>query len=118
MPNRDTHLLIGFLVGVGAYAVTRWIQNEEIKPLSALIAGAGGALAGELPDLLEPATSPNHRSHLHSVGTGGVIIYGMVELNKVEEVDKDLQAIFNGVICGYISHLAADSTTKKSLPLI
>ena len=121
MPNRDTHLLIGFIIGVAGYAITRWLQNEEIRPLSALIAGAGGAIAGELPDILEPAFSPNHRSHLHSVTTGLTLSYVATQIptsGMLQSVDSDTKAIAVGVVCGYVSHLLADGTTRKGLPVI
>ena len=37
------------------------------------VAGAAGAGAGLLPDLLEPADSPNHRLFFHSLAAAGIV---------------------------------------------
>ena len=121
MPTRNTHLLLRFVFGVAGYTITKLIQKEELSHLSLIIAGAAGAVAGELPDILEPALYPNHRSHAHSIVTGIGISYVATKLptlELLESVNSDTKAILVGATCGYISHLLADGTTKKGLPII
>ncbi len=119
MPNRNDHLLYGFLGGALGYILIRLIDNAEIKPESVLLAGGIGAVAGLAPDILEPAVNPNHRATFHSVAAVTAITVGANEVHKTELIDSDADAVLlGGIAGGYLSHLAADSTTQKGLPLI
>ena len=74
-----------------------------------------------LPDLFEPAVNPNHRQLFHSVAMFGAIGYGMWKLNHWKPED-DWQRLLRvlGLVGGaaYLSHLARDAFTAKSLPMI
>src|SRR5262245_39014458 len=67
MANRKQHTILGATAGVGGYAICTYIKEE--KPSWPELVGAGGSL---LPDLIEPATNPNHRSCFHSVSFASV----------------------------------------------
>ena len=83
MPNRKTHVQLGVTAGTvaGAYRVARRRKRRPEKPVSVLHdalqivgSGAGGYFGGRLPDVIEPATTPNHRGPAHSfVGTGFLV---------------------------------------------
>jgi hypothetical protein len=140
MPNRNAHKAIGtasgIIVAVG-YGLCKEKDSYDILPL-ALGGGLGGYLTGTLADKLEPATSPNHRSAFHGIGINGVtgaIIYVPTKeilqrlLDKAKEYDTK-QDKFMAFLCrlavgfiigglfGHISHLVADSSTSKSIPLL
>lgn len=66
MPNRKTHSLVGMTAGAG-YAAYQAKGQSTSKVWAELLGGAvGGYFAGQLPDVLEPAIHPWHRSIAHS----------------------------------------------------
>jgi len=80
MPNRKTHQLIGAVAGTALGLHRVHCRNVRIAPEARDEFGdavqvfgtalLGAAFAG-LPDVLEPATSPRHRSHAHRWVAGG-----------------------------------------------
>ena len=88
---------------------------------TALIAGGLGALCGSLPDLIEPATNPHHRQFFHSVAFAALAFEGLRRIYRWQPED-DLHRTIRGLtlIAGgaYLIHLAMDSTTPMSLPLV
>jgi inner membrane protein len=147
MPNRRTHVDAGAIAG----SVTALMMANRQPPAIVLAETTGGllggALGGMMPDLLEPATSPNHRKLAHSM-----VMAGTLTLAKVTEwqavcrreaaaqgqaalqllpgsrarSDAELAAIWwsflagfiAGFFAGYVSHLALDAATTRSLPFI
>src|ERR1051325_7138183 len=88
MANAKQHAIIGAAVAGGLcllVEITRASASPDNRPLwqridygkVAAFAVVGAAL-GLLPDLLEPATSPNHRRFFHSPTTIGCVISGVV----------------------------------------
>jgi hypothetical protein len=66
MPCKPTHQVIAALSACAIYAHRQ--DHPGSQPLPHPVAGNGGATAMScLPDILEPATSPNHRKFFHSV---------------------------------------------------
>jgi inner membrane protein len=117
--NGPTHRLVA-----GA-ATCAYLMHQEAKagPLTAapfLGAAAAVAFTG-LPDILEPATSPNHRAFFHSLAFAGLVGVGMKKLYSWEP-ETDGQKLLRKVVmvagAAYLIHLALDFTTRKSLPLI
>lgn len=51
--------------------------TEERRPHHAAAGWIGGHCLGTLPDILEPATSPNHRQFFHSLVFAGILAYGV-----------------------------------------
>lgn len=78
--------------------------------------GIGCCLAS-LPDLLEPATDPNHRKLFHSYAMAGLVGYGTFG-KHMEKIDEDLKKFLQPIGVAYLSHLAAAAHTPRSLPLI
>ncbi len=78
-------------------------------------------LLGTLPDLIEPASNPNHRQFFHSwiclalVGYGTYKAYRWQPETKLHKLVKGL-LITGGI--AYSTHLLMDSTTPKGLPAI
>ncbi|MEC5387744.1 metal-dependent hydrolase [Uliginosibacterium sp. H3] len=117
--NGPTHRLVaGLTVGV-------YLADKESKAgtttCAPILAGAGAAYLTSLPDILEPATSPNHRQFFHSIAFATLIGVGLYKLNKWQP-ETDLEEALKGVaqLAGwaYLIHLALDFTTRKSLPLL
>jgi inner membrane protein len=106
-------------------AVGLFLAHGEQKRGQATIGPlAGGLAAGiltKLPDLLEPATSPNHRQFFHSLACGGLLVAGFLKLCDWEPKDATqdfLKTLGKLAIVGYLIHLTLDATTAKSLPIL
>lgn len=118
MPNRATHesagALVGGLVGILDTGAPKWLANPAT---GALI----GKTAGRIPDILEPAHSPNHRKFFHSWACAGLIAYGMkttYEWQPEDDLDKVLKWALLVAVAACVSHLVLDSLTKRSLPIV
>ena len=72
MANRKQHIILGATAGVGGYAIYTYIKEEKPSLPELIGAGLSGAAGSLLPDLIEPATNPNHRSFFHSVSFAAV----------------------------------------------
>jgi membrane-bound metal-dependent hydrolase YbcI (DUF457 family) len=86
-----------------------------------VVASTMGWACGTLPDLLEPATNPNHRQLLHSILFAGFLCYGLNRLYDWEprtesERVRKYALLFAGGANGI--HLVMDAMTPKSLPVI
>jgi len=68
MSNRRQHAIAGAAAGAGAALFQVRPSAPPFETLLEALGGAGGGFVGSaLPDLIEPATSPNHRDVAHSV---------------------------------------------------
>lgn len=72
MANRKQHAILGATAGVSGYALYSWIKQEEMSLPELVGFALSGTIGAFLPDILEPATSPNHRSFFHSVSFVGM----------------------------------------------
>ncbi len=147
MPNSETHKIIGALAGL---ASLHFLPPLSPGGGSATLVGrvAGGVVGGLLPDRLEPATSPRHRSTCHSAAAGGMALTVLEAARKIEAylqsksaemrcgaqgqcdaVLKFLQKLAAwvveflggaavGVVAGYLSHLVADMFTPARIPVV
>lgn len=117
--NRSTHQLVaGAAAGIFLAKRESLAGATSIKPL---LGGAAAALFTNLPDILEPATSPNHRSIFHSVAFAaflGTCLHQLTEWQPQTDSEKILKAVGILAVSAYMIHLALDFTTAKSLPLI
>ena len=89
--------------------------------LEPVIGAFAASILTKLPDLLEPATSPNHRQFFHSIAFASLLGVGLHKLHKWEPEDPANQFWRKAgmlAISAYLVHLALDFTTAKSLPLI
>lgn len=96
-------------------------RDPKEKSPRAAIGFAGGWCCGTLPDLIEPATNPNHRQFFHSFAVAFALAYGLYKLHRWEPETK-LSAVVKGVGLlaggGYLIHLLLDATTPRSLPVL
>lgn len=118
--NGPTHQL------AGAIAALVMTQNDTSEKSSALHHPAAaipiGAFLGKLPDMIEPALgNPNHRQFFHSIAVLGLLAAGMRKVYHWEPQDE-VEKIIRGVLlvggAAYLSHLALDALTSRSLPLV
>lgn len=102
MANGKTHRLVGQVTGAG-FAVYRARHQEPLAAMVECLAGCrGGEHGARLHDLLEPATSPNHRNLWHGVAVNGAAVAFLKEpLDDIHErlrtwakaqVDRALQS--------------------------
>lgn len=75
--NRSTHQLVAG-VATGIYLANRQDGAITIKPVLGSVAAA---FFTNLPDILEPAISPNHRRFFHSVAFAAFIGTCLCQLN-------------------------------------
>jgi membrane-bound metal-dependent hydrolase YbcI (DUF457 family) len=122
MPNSKVHMVIGAVTGM---AVNVMLQTGRIalSPSTKfdwgeiLVCTAAASAAALLPDVLEPADSPNHRAIFHSVAIGILVAYVMTgKHTRSWPPITTLLASAAGI--GYLSHLAADAFTPKSITII
>lgn len=130
MPNFKKHAATGGAVGVAFIAIANLIQQNKRKQadpnykfdwseliLKSLAGGGIGAFCGVLPDLIEPATCPNHRKFFHSITAASAIGYGMYKANTSDLSDNDKELI-SLAGTGYLCHLLLDTETEFGLPLV
>ena len=147
MANRLKHHMWGVGAGIGAGLLLA-PQEDALGFIAELLGSAiGGAVGGQVPDVLEPALSPNHQAVAH----GGLAVVGLAyaaragwaancrkqatacreraalfgrtleeqQADRVEELLWRLVAgLIIGFIGGYASHLALDAGTPRGLPLL
>lgn len=104
----------------------RWLQltATELKPTLHHPAAAIpiGAFLGKLPDMIELALgNPNHRQFFHSFVVLGLLATGMRKVYHWEplgEVEKIIRGVLLVGGAAYLSHLALDALTSRSLPFV
>lgn len=147
MPNRATHEVVGAASGA-AFTLLRAGTSPTPQAASEVLGGTfGGWLGGLLPDVLEPATSPNHRELAHSLVAGGTLTFARLaewqakcraeakccearafafalgsDARRSAEWEilgwRFLAGLLVGLVAGYASHLILDAGTAKGLPLL
>ena len=118
--NSPTHQFAG---AIAALVMTQNDSSEKLCPLHHPAAAIPvGAFLGRLPDMIEPALRhPNHRQFFHSITALCALGIGMHKAYHWEPQDKFKKTIRGILLVGgaaYLSHLALDAITKRSLPLI
>ena len=122
MPNTKAHLIIG---GAAAAGVNILLQGErmamdknvEFDWGELVLCTAVGAGAALLPDILEPAHSPNHRAFFHSL-TAAVLVAYCLTGKHTKSWSASTLLLMTVVGVGYLSHLGADACTPKSIRFI
>jgi len=122
MPNAPAHFVIGSLAG-GAISVGLQLHRAVICRDSKfdigevfICAGIAGA-AAMVPDILEPAITPNHRGFFHSL-TMAVLVAYFISGKHTKNWSAKMALLIGVAGFGFLSHLAADATTPKSIRLI
>ena len=116
--NAREHAILGALIAGGTYVLYKISKQESIDLGEALLSVIGGAVAGVAPDILEPATNPNHRSLFHSGATLALLTQGSRKVLKNTQFTESQKAILLSLSAAYASHLVTDGTTPKSIPLL
>lgn len=113
-----THVIGAAAVGAATGAAA------GLSPAETIALAAGAAVTAKLPDVDRIINSgPNHRSLTHSVVlAGGLVValaFAVTAGLSGETVEDALiaAAVWGGAV-GYLSHLALDSMTAKSIPLL
>lgn len=119
MPNCIPHR-VGAAFAVGGILLAAESQKKEIShaPITGSVVAAA---CTNLPDWLEPATHPHHRQFFHSLAFGGFVCYGMYKTYKWQpetELDKFIRLCLLAAGAGVLVHLAMDSGTPRSIPLL
>lgn len=114
MPNREEHKFLSATVGL----VTTVRIKKDLNLANLSGAFIVSTIAGILPDILEPATSPNHRSFFHSLLLAGIVIYGREKLYDKLQLTPQMRYWCNLFLICYGVHLVADCFTPKGLPII
>ena len=107
-------LAVGAMTAAGTYSGNKTIEKTAAASILAYNLGT-------LPDLLEPAASPNHRQFFHSLACLSLVGTGMYKLYQWEAEDKlDKLIRFALLTAGgaYVTHLLMDSSTPKGLPIV
>jgi len=118
--NGPTHQFAG---AVAAMAITQLDSEKNCTALHHPAAAIPiGAFLGKLPDMIEPSLgNPNHRQFFHSVAVLGLLGVGMHKLYRWDPQDN-VEGLLRGLLllggAAYLSHLALDAMTSRSLPLI
>lgn len=74
MANSREHIVWGAVAGAGACLTITWLSEQKLSLAELLGAILSGVLLAKLPDVLEPAIHPNHRSSFHSVAFAGTAL--------------------------------------------
>ncbi len=115
--NGRTHRVMGGLVGGVAYVVCcKAFGYEATLPGLAISVGVGVASAS-LPDLLEPASHPNHRAFFHSIAFNGLLAVSLRKGWLSPAISPDQKSLLTIGMLAYLSHPCLDSFTPKGLPL-
>lgn len=104
-----------------AAAAASFAPNDKDRLSHATAGCIGGYCLGTLPDLIEPATSPNHRQFFHSFFFAALLGFGVYKAYKSEPTTTEGKILRAAcLIAGgaYLVHLALDATTKRCLPII
>lgn len=139
MPNRDVHLRIGAVSGAAYATYHAWGQPGPYvlaEAAGGLVGGIGGGL---FRDWIDTPCSPRRRAEAHSMSITGTVGYFMnqqlpqwqanlravspallptIGYGVLESILRFLSGLIGGLLAGYASHLALDSLTPSSLPIL
>ena len=119
MSNAKAHKVgAAIVVGVSAALID---DKDEFDLTKLAFASSLAYTLGRLPDIIEPATSPNHRQFFHSYTFFVLLGVGMLKAHQWKpETEYKKLARYSLLIAGgaYATHLLMDSTTPKGLPII
>ena len=120
MANGYAHSFAGTAVGLAVPLMNK----DTIKETPELLVAGPlvGNFFGKLPDIIEPAfKNPNHRQFFHSITVLAAVGYGVKKAYDWQTEDNFEKVIRGILLCagaGYLSHLALDAITPRSLPLV
>ena len=120
--NARQHFAIGVGVGLVLNLLKQGVQMQldptrKFKWLELAGYGAIGGTIALVPDMIEPASHPNHRAFFHSATCGGIAVYAP-HGEHAQKWEPAARHLAQSVCWCYVSHLEADATTPKSLRFI
>lgn len=119
MPNALAHRSgAALLVGVALLSIESQKKEFTHAPITGSIVAAA---CTNIPDWLEPAIHPHHRQFFHSFAFAGLVGYGMYKAYQWEtesDLDKFIRLCLLAAGAGILIHLAMDSATSRSLPIL
>lgn len=147
MPNRNTHIGIALFAQLGLEMVRQSDLAGDDRFWDVVGAALGATCGGVLPDVLEPALSPDHRQFAHGMlPTAAVAWFGKGkhregcealyawaksapipgEAAQADSGQNDtprwlrfvIAGFFRALPVGYVSHLIADAATPRGLPVL
>ncbi len=148
MPRKKTHQKAGVFAGASNALLHASDLPVALGAFEVLGGAVGGLAGGMLPDLLEPPTTPRHRSAFHSYTTALGLVTAAGELVQLAHTylrqvaadafafaDREgglfaliataagwalhaLAGACHGLQAGYLSHLALDSRSPAGLPVL
>lgn len=116
--NRSAHVIAGSITSASVYAIITKSLDEEQTLKGFIFFLVAGGFMGALPDIIEPATSPNHRSFFHSIAllcAGGYLLYRFYVIKDI--TNQDIKIVITALCAAYGSHLVLDALTPMGLPL-
>ena len=120
MANFNQHLGIGAATGAVTYLAMCKYLDRPFDLGEMLGCMAVSTAAAVVPDIVEPALTPNHRGFAHSLVTGSAL--ARVAWDRCGDQNQDWEQfekiLFASAAAGYLSHLVADGCTPRSLPLL
>lgn len=114
------HQALNFAVTLVGLLVVKDKPGFRPLPHPVIAAPLSAALA-TLPDLLEPAVTPNHRQVCHSLAFGLVVGACVYEAYRWEPETPTQELLRGLMIIGgsaYLLHLFGDMLTAKGIPLV
>lgn len=117
--NNDVHFLSSGGAGLANCAFRNKQNGRKIDFWEGLSVFLAAGLAGTLPDMIDPATNPNHRSIGYSMilsGAGIPKLWNHIEHSPNLNVQQKI--FWQSIILRFGMHLALDSTTPAGLPLL
>lgn len=148
MSNRADHIVAGALAS-GCMAT--YLNKNDPSPdflTDALSIFIGGWIGSKLPDIIDPPTSPRHRSIGHGMIQSSLLTRKALSIipvfrkacfdasaeyevkasketgiwnlfyRLISFVFKFMAGLAPGILAGYVSHLALDFSTPMCLPLL
>lgn len=119
MPSAGTHAKFGAIAGGVTYIGMCKVYEHQPNIGELAVCVVASILAAAVPDLLEPAFTPNHRGLAHSLTTltliSGLLAQHFCADHERAEAFKKILLACLGV--GYITHLLADARTPRGLPV-
>src|SRR5579863_9436787 len=114
--------LLGLALGIGFFCMKHNEKktcdpNTQVDILELVGYAAGGyglgSFAGKLPDIIEPATNPNHRKTFHSWATAVAVTWGTIKVATDPDINPEVKTAVAVTGASYLSHLALDADTPK-----
>src|SRR5271168_5125752 len=120
MARMTEHVWIGAGAGVLTYIAMCAYYDHPFDFGELLGCAVVSTAAAIVPDIIEPALNPHHRSIAHSLAAGCTLLHFGADRCFASNRDwEELQKmLYASATAGYLSHLVADGCTPKGLPLL